>query len=223
MPLFLERTLSPDTRLAVWQIAEAENWYLERLMLDDTERELIASIKHPQRRLHWLSSRWLIRHLLNNPPRHIALRTDERGKPFILNFPVHISISHTADMSALLLSHSAAVGVDMERCSGKIFRIRNKFLSQEELGQLHQPDDVCELYAYWCAKETLYKLYGRRELDFRRHLYIEPFELDASTCITGHIRKPPVSSSHQIMIERFGPYVLAFAAGSLPQNHRTAL
>ena len=38
----------------------------------------------------------------------------------------------------------------------------------------------------WCAKEALYKLAGRRELDFRRDLHIVRLDLAAGT-LTGQI------------------------------------
>ncbi|MCS6917138.1 MAG: 4'-phosphopantetheinyl transferase superfamily protein [Chitinophagales bacterium] len=219
MPLFAEREVAADCRLAIWQITETEEWFTRRLVLDDAERNLMASIRHPQRRLHWLSSRWLIRLLLHNPPQHIALRTDERGKPYLVNFSVHISISHSADLSALLLSPSAAVGLDLEYCSPKIERIARKFLSRRELDQLPPDASLQQLYVYWCVKEALYKLYGRRELDFRRHLYVEPFIARFPMVVQGHINKPPHSSRHAVTVEAFGPYLLAWVVATASQNH----
>ncbi|MCY7411265.1 MAG: hypothetical protein LH473_13415 [Chitinophagales bacterium] len=91
MPLLLQNDVSDKTKIAIWKIEESAEWFRSQLILDERENALIDSIKHPQRKLHWLSSRVLLRRLMNTNE-FIHLESDENGKPRIHNFPVNISI-----------------------------------------------------------------------------------------------------------------------------------
>src|ERR1043165_1108801 len=156
MPLLLQRDVAEKTQLAIWKIEESEEWFRSQLKLDAKENQLMDAIKHPHKKLQWLSSRLLLRILLNNPGEFIHLESDERGKPLVKNFNVKISISHSADLSALLLSENFDVGIDIEKIDEKIRRIQHKFLREEELENLSEKKSLEQLYVYWCAKEAMY-------------------------------------------------------------------
>jgi len=214
MPLLLQREVAEQTQLAVWKIDEHAHWFREQLMLDDKENALIDSIHHPQRKLHWLSSRLLLRILLGNPALFIHLESDERGKPVVHNFPVNISISHSFDFSALLLSKKFQVGVDIEKIDVKIERIRKKFLRLEELNSISDEHRLEELYIYWCAKEAMYKWYGKRQLDFREHLFVNPFHFSSLGELAGFIRKNEFHKEVKILFEEINDYVMAYTIGN---------
>ena len=210
MPLLVRRDVAEQTQLAIWKIEEAAHWFRSQLMLDDRENVLIDSIRHPQRKLHWLSSRLLIRTLLGNPATFIHLESDERGKPVVHNFPVTISISHSFELSALLMSEKNNVGVDIEKIDPKIERIRNKFLHEEELNSISEGHRLEQLYVYWCAKEAMYKWYGRRQLEFRENLFLNPFHYTSQGTISGIIRKDEFEKELSISFEELGNYMMAY-------------
>jgi len=210
MPLLFQKDVSEGTRLGIWKIEESTDWFRSQLILDDRENQLIDSIRHPQKRLHWLSSRLLLRLLLNNPAGFIHLESDERGKPHIHNFPVKISISHSHELSALLLSEKFEVGIDIEKIDPKIERIRHKFLSPEELENISAEMRLKQLYIYWCAKEAMYKLHGRKQLDFREHLFVEPFSFSESGVITGRTRKNEIQETLMIYFNQINGYMVAY-------------
>jgi phosphopantetheinyl transferase len=210
MPLLLRRNIAEQTTLAIWQISEPQHWFRERLMLNDAENAHIDSIRHPQKKLHWLSSRLLIRELLGNPNDFIDLASDERGKPLIRNFPVDISISHSFDLSALLLSERMKVGVDIEKVTEKVERIQFKFMATDELQSLSGKNDREQLYVYWCAKEAMYKWYGKKELDFRAHLAVVRFDYRESGTLTGAIRKGNFLQKLPVHYEKLGEYMMAY-------------
>lgn len=210
MPLLLRRNIAVQTMLAIWQISEPDHWFRERLMLNDAENAHIDSIRHPQKKLHWLSSRLLIRELLGNPNDFIDLTSDDRGKPVIRNFPVDISISHSFDLSALLLSEKLKVGVDIEKITEKVERIQFKFMATDELHSLSGKNDREQLYVYWCAKEAMYKWYGKKELDFRAHLAVARFEYRESGTLTGAIRKGDFHKELPVYYEKLGEYMMAY-------------
>lgn len=213
--MLLERHLPSESRLAVWHITEPEKWFHTRLILDPADLDALAKLRHPRRRLQWLSSRWLVRHVMGNPSEAISLCADDNGKPYIKNFTINISLSHSADLSAVLISPHAAVGVDLEYVHPRIVQLRHRFLNETELRQLSDPEDVPELCACWCAKEALYKLYGKKQLDFKRHLFLDLTGVDLPGKITGRINKPPHHSRHDIYVEFVQGFTLAYAIGSL--------
>ena len=209
--MLLQRDITDKTKLGIWKIDESADWFRSQLKLDDRENHLIDSFKNHQRKLHWLSSRVLLRILLDNPSVFIHLESDERGRPVIHNFPVKISISHSAELSALLVSSEFEAGIDIEKIDPKIERIRHKFLRGEELESISNSNRLAQLYIYWCAKETMYKLHGRKQLDFREHLFIEPFSIADSGILKGSIRKNQLRQTLQIFYERINGYMMAYA------------
>ncbi|HUM46847.1 MAG TPA: 4'-phosphopantetheinyl transferase superfamily protein, partial [Chitinophagales bacterium] len=200
MSLFLKKEVAADTLLGIWRIEESAEWFRSQLMLDEKEKELIDAIKHPQRKLHWLSSRVLIRTLMQTN-RFIHLESDLNGKPVIRNFPVELSLSHSADLSALLLSKKFKVGIDIEQMDHKVLRIQHKFVSEKELQWVSEEERVEQLYAIWCAKEAMYKLYGQKKLDFRQHLFVERFDYADSGLINGKILKGDYSLELKVRYE----------------------
>jgi 4'-phosphopantetheinyl transferase len=150
MPVIYNKNIDADTMLAVWKIEESEEHLLAGLQLKQHELEFIASINNGKRLLHWLSTRLLLRTMLNTSD-YIDCRMDEHGKPYLVNFENEISLSHSYDYAAVMISKNKKVGVDIELIKPKITRIRQKFLSNEELA-FKMSEDIESLYVCWCAK-----------------------------------------------------------------------
>ncbi len=193
----------------VWAIEEPEEWFQNQLQLTGEEDLVLDRLKKQLRRLHWLSSRYLVRYALGNPPYPIRMFADEAGKPYLPDLPVHISIAHAQKMSALMISHDHAVGVDLEYLNPKILRVRSKFLSDAEWAQVHDADNLRELYVYWCCKEAVYKLLGTGKLDFRKHLHVRPFDSQTDYVIVEEC-KTLQTILHRLRIEYFMDYLLVY-------------
>lgn len=170
MPLFLQLD---RPRLAVWQIAEPEAFFLERLNLSAHWRDELAEC-HPSRRVEWLASRYLATLLTGQNP--FRYRKDEQGKPWLLDEAGHVSFSHTPNYAAVLVADYPA-GVDIQALDEKTLRIRNKFMRPEELAALDplSPEYAPTVHVHWCVREAVYKAYGLRGLDFRAHIRLSPF------------------------------------------------
>lgn len=210
MPFLLTREIADATRLGIWKIEEPEAWFRNQLMLSESEVNLIAAIRNPQRKLHWLSSRFLLRTMMQTD-QFIHLESDSNGKPIIHNFPVYISISHSSDLSALLISSRMQVGIDIEKIDPKIFRIEHKFLRAEEKENLAISNNKLEqLYVVWCAKEAMYKLYGQKQLDFRLNLSVSSFQYAGSGTVTGRIKKDTYENELQVHFEKLNDYMMAY-------------
>lgn len=212
MAMLFSREVAADTFLGIWHITEETGWFQSRLMLSENEIALIDSIRHPQRKLHWLSSRVLVRTLLQTD-HFIQLESDMNGKPVIRNFPVELSLSHSAEYSALLISKKYKVGIDIEKMNPKVLRIRHKFMSEGELQWIEPGNQIAQLYTCWCAKEAMYKLYGEKKLDFRRHLTVYPFTYQGSGSLKGKINKGNYRAEPEVRYECFGDYMMAYVLG----------
>lgn len=176
MPIVFNKRIDDETILAVWKIEETEEQLLSSLQLKQHELDVIASLSNGKRALHWLSTRVLLRTLLNTAD-YIDCRMDEHGKPYLVNSTTHISLSHSYDYAAVIISKNKKVGVDIELIKHKIKSIKHKFLSDVELAQKQIGDNTNGLYVSWCAKEAVYKWHGKKGLEFKQHIHIKPFKL----------------------------------------------
>lgn len=178
MPVVFDLKIDEHTELAVWKIEESHDQLMSGLQLKQHELDKIDSFKSEKRALQWLSTRLLLRTMLNTKE-YIDCQMDEHGKPYLVNYDYHISLSHSYDYAAVMISRDAdkKVGLDMEMIKHKIKLVRHKFLSDVELGQKQIGDNINGLYVCWCAKEAIYKWHGRKELEFKRDIHIKPFKL----------------------------------------------
>ncbi|MBE9598891.1 4'-phosphopantetheinyl transferase superfamily protein [Pedobacter sp. MC2016-24] len=176
MPVVFNKNIDDDTILAVWKIEESEEELVSGLQLKQHELDFISSLNNGKRLLHWLSTRLLLRTMLNTSD-YIDCRMDEHGKPYLVDLDYHISLSHSYDYAAVIIGKKRKVGVDIELIKHKIKGIRHKFLSDVELAQKQIGDNINGLYVCWCAKEAIYKWNGRKGLEFKQDMHIKPFKL----------------------------------------------
>ena len=178
MPIVFNLKIDVHTELAVWKIEEPRAQLIAGLQLKAHELAIIDSFKSEKRALQWLSTRLLLRTMLNTNE-YIDCQMDIHGKPYLVNYDYHISLSHSYDYAAVMISRDATikVGVDMEMIKHKIKLIKHKFLTDLELAQKQIGDNIDGLYVCWCAKEAIYKWHGKKELEFKRDIHIRPFKL----------------------------------------------
>lgn len=174
MALVYQQNINPFTKLGVWHITEPESFFINKVPL---QRE----ITHPHKRLQHLAGRFLLKELYPGFPYELIKIADTR-KPFLENEAYHFSISHCGDYAAVMVSTQNRVGVDIERITGKVEKIKHKFLSAAEqtlVNSLANEND--ELYKSfltiaWGTKESLFKWYGDGEVDFIDNLHIEQID-----------------------------------------------
>lgn len=176
MPVVFNKNIDEDTILAVWKIEETEAELLSGLQLKQHELDIISSLNNGKRLLHWLSTRVLLRTMLNTSE-YIDCQMDEHGKPYLPDLNYHISLSHSYDYASVIIGKTRKVGVDIELIKHKIKSIKHKFLSDIELAQKYVGDNIDGLYVCWCAKEAIYKWNGRKGLEFKQDIHIKPFKL----------------------------------------------
>jgi len=148
----------------------------------------------------------LAKHLLGDS---CCINYDNKGKPFLEGDSRHISISHSHDKLAIIVNDSQSTGIDIELIRDKVLKIKHKFLTNEELKDAD--DDTEKLLIYWAAKETLYKIYGLKEVDFIAHLFVKPFTKHNLGSIIGNINLPEFKESFELNYQILDDYVLVYA------------
>ncbi len=171
MPLYKLKNTGTESAWGIWKVEES----VEELAFAAFE-EAPDVIVHLTKRLEWLASRVLVRTLLEqNDLSYSGIHKDEFGKPFLRDLPHHISLSHAYPYVAVQLDSNKLVGIDIEQPTEKLLRIAPRVLSMEELE--NAGSDIRKHCVYWCAKEALYKVYGKRGLHFASQLLVDPFIL----------------------------------------------
>lgn len=201
MPLYYSHN-GPDYRLAIWRITEDAEFFNQQF--------LSAEITNERKQLQWLATRHLVNELAGH---NCEVLKDTYGKPYIKNSSQRISITHTALFAGVILSDKQEVGIDLEMITPKVERIAHKFLYEEEL-QAIQPDEKIEkLILYWSAKEALYKLHGRRQLEFKSQLLIQPFQLQLKGVLSAAIKASDMNVQDlPLHYEFFEDHVLTYVS-----------
>ncbi|MEL6862911.1 MAG: 4'-phosphopantetheinyl transferase superfamily protein [Bacteroidota bacterium] len=222
MPLLLHRKLPNTGEIGLWRITETEDFFLDRMVLTLPEEKRLAEIKG-HRRLEWLSSRWLL-HIMSGRSIRSACLHDSFGKPYIANSSFEISISHSKELAAVMAA-PRSVGIDIQKLVTKIGRIEYKFMREIESKSLEIESRIPHLHIYWGAKEALYKAYGRKKLDFKAHIHIQPFSFNPySGRFYGAIHKEDFSAHYSLWYENIEDYILVYAieegqSEAPPSNH----
>ena len=138
--------------------------YLEHLTSDELER--YHSFNHIKRQREFVATR-ILRHQVFG---YAHIHYNSVGAPYI-NGEGYISISHAANFVAIAFNRKFPLGLDVELIRDKALRLRSKFLTEEETSAL-EIDNPVEMTMCWSAKEALYKLAGRKKIDFRKDLHL---------------------------------------------------
>jgi 4'-phosphopantetheinyl transferase len=175
MPLI--RIIYPENNkaciLGIWEIVEHTEYLIDHV---NFERELVSEwkeIHHDAKKREWLAAKILAEKLCQQINlKYSGITKDEFGKPWLLYNTAHISVSHSSPYVAIIIHIEKPVGIDIEPVKDKILSIQKRFLSLIELEDTE--NQVEKLIKYWCCKESLYKVYGKKGLifasDIRVHL-----------------------------------------------------
>jgi 4'-phosphopantetheinyl transferase len=212
MPQILDLEVGPGSRIGVWKIEEDPEELKWKLQWSAEDIRKFRSHNDGERSKHWLYSRILLREMLNTS-KFIELEADEYGKPFLVNFPQKLSISHSGDMVAVMLSDFNC-GMDIQLMkTGVIEKVAHKFVSTEEWHNIHEDDRNLQLYLVWCCKEALYKYYGKKALDFKENLFLYPFIWTPDGSTRGQIMKKDYFKELPVSWKKIENYLLAWTLG----------
>ena len=212
MAIAYRKQVDSDTEFALWKIEEKAEELYSQLQLDEHEMAYVEQLSLGKRHLHWLGVRVLLRTMLNTSE-YIDCKIDAHGKPYLVTIPYHISLSHSFEYAAVMISKSSPVGIDIEQIREKVERIADKFMSPSEMELIGDADRVRHLYAAWCAKEAVYKCFGQKEVSFANHISLEPFNFATEGTINAHLNKGAVSLDYRVDYLQYEDYMIGYVKG----------
>lgn len=183
MPLQKLESQSNEGAWGLWLIRETEDELMQQV---NAFESVPVNITHEQKRLEFATGRVLAKTLLEKlSVKFEGIVKDEFGKPFFRNNNFQLSLSHSYPYVGALIHKSKSVGIDVEQIKSKLLKIGPRVLHPTELADAG--NDETKHGIYWCAKEALIKIYGKKDLVFAENLLIKPFTLQNEGIISGRI------------------------------------
>ncbi len=204
-----QKSTDNESILAVWKITESVDELRNLLKSFTSIKPLLKKTSNESLIKQQLAIRILIFNFFNQ----YNLFYDEKGKPFLDN-GYSISISHSNEYAAILLDKKNPCGVDIEKISSKVERIKHKFLSKNELTVVSKNNNDLELLTkMWCAKETLYKYYGKKEVIFDEHLSLQITDINQSQ-FKGKIAIGGFNRTLNLVVLKIEDFILVYTKNS---------
>ncbi len=167
------------TRLLISKPLTAEEWQA----WTTAEEQATAAGFTPHRRTEYLSWRAVARRELGAGT---EIHYDPCGAPRVDIKGIHIAVSHCRGRIAVAIS-DAPCGVDIEPADRNFGRAAGRYMTSVERSMasaLPHGDGIV-----WCAKECLYKLAARHELDLQSDIVIDSITTDPdATPTAGEIK-----------------------------------
>jgi len=207
MPLIKEFFPTNNSVIAIWEQTEQLK-ELEDIVLTDVDKVKYAAFKIGKRKKEWLCVRHLLKHLFSSSKVQIVY--NENRKPNILDSSYTISISHSKHFVAVFINSKSEVGLDIEEPRQNILPLCSKFLSTTELEFIEGLHSVEKATLLWSAKESLYKFYAKRRVDFKKHLMILKFDYSETGQIHSRIKLPELDKVMQVNYLNAGNYLLTW-------------
>ncbi len=184
-----------------------EDWqkYIDALNLSQNEREVLHTMKD-FRKKEWLSARMAFLLMLGKAPIFIK---DEFGKPWLKDDNHYISISHSLNKVAIIY-HSKRVGIDIQQRQDKILKLAPKFILPTEIEALKSEEKLDCFHYYWGAKESLFKAYGEKKVDFKKHLKVDKMNPKTLQAVQASIHKENYTGQYNVHFESLNEYYLAY-------------
>ncbi len=196
MPQYLKIDIENGSRVMVWQITESFEELHAMVQLSDEDEVTLSSFRFEPRKKEWLAVRVLVKELLGDDYR---IYYKQSGAPYFKDKDLHIGISHTNGFAGVSVA-PFPTALDMEKASPRIERVCQRFVRDDELAFIPEYERVDYYNAIWAAKETLFKLYDRKDVVFKERFVINPFSLTNEGEITVRVN---FDGKHSVVLMRY--------------------
>ncbi|WP_312654286.1 4'-phosphopantetheinyl transferase family protein [Aminipila sp.] len=98
------------------------------------------------------------------PNDKLLFKTNEYGKPYLMNSNIYYNISHSGEWVICVMNETSPVGIDIEEVKIIDFSVAKQFMTEKEYNKFEQLDDVTKqnyFYKVWTTKESYIKADGR--------------------------------------------------------------
>ena len=178
MPLFNQINLSPLTELYLWKITEDLSDLYEAAILNEVSHLRLDAMKSEAHKKGFIAVRMLLQSIGYTD---FDLYYDSNGKPHLKDGK-HISISHSGEFSAIVISEQE-VGLDLERLKSKILKIAFRYMEVSHLEGLNEIEQIKKATVIWGIKESIFKIKNEQGISFLDHIFEAPFAFDDKQAI----------------------------------------
>jgi 4'-phosphopantetheinyl transferase EntD len=207
MPLILKEKFEKDCLFGIWEITETYEELLAEVHLFPGERERLNKFRSDARKVEFLSVRILLKALIGvcGP-----IVYSDQNKPYLHQMESRISISHSRNLTSIILSKSKKIGIDLEYMSHKISKVKHKFINEDEYITSDEANQKYHLYIHWCAKEALFKICDKQDINFKKNLTIEAFEPKDCGIIYGWVDNEYWHDKFELIYFTINNYVVVY-------------
>ena len=168
--------------LGIWELTESTDSLIKTFQFSKNEKEEFKKFRFEKRQTEYLATRLMLQQLLNAKT---EISYQKSGKPVIKNTDQNISISHSADFVAIIISNDL-VGIDVENANRNIDKVTKRFLHKTESEWAENSGNRQFLQILlWCAKEAIYKCCNQSGVQFDTQIFIPAFEFEKTNCFNG--------------------------------------
>lgn len=165
MPLVFYKELSKSQKIAVWEITEPLIFFKKKISVN------LDQTPNLKRQLEKVATAYLL-DFLGGENLHNNLIYNADGKPVILNSEMSVSFSHSKSMIACIIDlDGKPVGIDIEQQRPQILKLAPKFTNQEDC-LITKDNPILNSHFIWGAKEVLFKIWSKKEVDFKHDLIV---------------------------------------------------
>jgi Phosphopantetheinyl transferase len=207
MGVIVKEYVADDCLMGLWDVEEDFDTIYGKVSLDEEEKNTLFSFKNEERQIEWLSVRALLNNLTQTNSKIVY---NAEHKPFLFDNSFNISISHSKKLTSILLGKHKQVGIDLEFMSHRINKIAHKFINNNEYITANKAFEQLHLYIHWCAKEALYKICDKVNINFKENLTIKPFEIDHTGSIKGIHHNVGIHEEFDLKYQIRDNYVIVF-------------
>lgn len=133
----------------LWKITETEDEFYEICHLDDLAISEYNKYRNTGRRKEKLAEKALLNSIFGEG---VFLCHEKNGRPYLSMCNKEISISHTNEYVAAIVSDAGKVGIDIERIDRNFTAVESRALSKYESEYLSSENKSRQLAILWSAK-----------------------------------------------------------------------
>jgi len=207
MGLIVNKNTPNNCQLGIWKITETLDDLISSISLSQEDFDTLERFTYLPRKLEWLSVRVLLNEMTQ---KDLSITYNGNRKPFIKGNSYHISISHSRDLTSILLSKDKHVGIDLEYMSHRISNLAYKFINNKEYITSDEELKKYHLYVHWCAKEALYKICDKENINFKKNLTIEPFHPLSEGELKGWVKNRRRNELFELSYFNLGNYIIVW-------------
>lgn len=177
---------------------------LDLMPLNEKEKKRLNTFKNNQRKNEFITTRVL----LNSIELGALIRYEKNGKPLLENSTKGISISHSKNVAAIIVSNSLETAIDVQVFNDKVLSLRSKFLSPKELKMIDK-SDVEKNSLAWSVKETLFKSINQENVPYKTCLNIADISENTVKCKISHNN---INKNVTVQYKVFDTFVMTYFA-----------